>query len=124
VPQYRVLVSGSLSFDDYELLRTTLNRLLVGRENVVIVTGSAKGAESLAERYAQERGLGLKQILANWETYGRGAKVIRAAQFIDAADSAAFFWDGKSKTIADLIERAETKGIPVEIVRFDARGAA
>jgi hypothetical protein len=124
VAQYRVLVSGSLSFDDYELLCATLDRLLTRKENVVIVSGGAKGAELLGERYAQERGLGSKQILADWATYGRGAKVIRNAQLIDAADCAAFFWDGKNKGVGEAIERAEAKGIPVEVVRFAPRGVA
>lgn len=124
MPQYHVLISGSLSFDDYDLLCATLDRLLTSKENVVIVSGGAKGAEQLGERYAQEHGLSLKQILADWEKHGRGAKVIRAAQLIEAADCAVFLWDGKSKAVAELIEKAEAKGIPVELVRFDARGAA
>lgn len=124
VPQYCVLVSGTLSFDDYELLCATLDRLLTGKQNVVIVFGGAKGAESLGERYAQEHGLGIKQILADWATYGRGAKVIRNAQLVDSADRAVFFWDGKNKGVGEVIERAEAKGIPVEVVWFGPRGAA
>jgi hypothetical protein len=117
------LVSGSLSFDDYDLLCATLDRLLTGKQNVVIVSGGAKGAELLAERYAREHDLGIKQILADWATYGRGAKVIRNAQLIDAADCAVFFWDGKNKNVGEAIERAEAKGIPVQIVGFGSRGA-
>lgn len=118
MPQYRVLVSGSLSFGDYRLLCATLDRVLAGKEHVVIVTGGAKGAELLGEQYAQERGLTARQILADWKLYGRGAKVIRNTRLVEAADCALFFWDGKSKAVAELIEKAEARGIPVEIVRF------
>jgi hypothetical protein len=117
-PHY-VLVTGSLSFDDYALLCATLDRLLVGKENVVVATGGATGAEALAERYAQEHGLGAKQLLADWARYGRGAKVIRANQLVETADRAVIFWDGKNKGIGELIEKAEAKGIPVEVVRFE-----
>jgi hypothetical protein len=116
--RHRVLVTGSLSFNDYELLRATLDRLLAERGNVVVVTGGATGAEALGERYAQERGLGVTQLLADWARYGRGAKVIRNTQLIEVADRAVFFWDGKNRGIAETIERAEAKGIPVEVVRF------
>jgi hypothetical protein len=29
-----------------------------------------------------------------------------------------FFWDRKNKGVGELIEKAETKGIPVEVLRF------
>ena len=122
MPQYHVLVSGSLSFDDSRLLRDTLDRLLAGKERVSIVTGGAKGAESLGERYAQERGHTVKRSLAVWALYGRGAKVIRNTRLVEEADCAVFFWDGKSKAVAELIEKAEAKGIPVEVVRYASRG--
>jgi len=62
--------------------------------------------------------LGLKQITADWARYGRGAKVIRANQLIESAGQAVFFWDGVSKTVAVLVEKAKDKGIPVEVMRF------
>jgi hypothetical protein len=118
VQPYRVLVTGTISFNDDDLLATTLNRVLTGKENVVVITGGATGAEALAERYAQEHGFGVKQFLADWKLYGRGAKLIRNTQIIEAADHAVFFWDGKNKVVGELIEKAEAKDITVEVVRF------
>ena len=115
MPPYRVLVTGSLSFDDDDLLTATLDRVLADKVNVAILSG---GAEVIGERYARERGLGLKQLLADWKLYGRGAKVIRNTQLIEVADHAVFFWDGKNKVVAQLLEKAEAKGIPAEVVRF------
>lgn len=123
MPPYRILVSGSLCFENYPVLCATLDRLLAGRENVVI-NGGAKGAETLGERYAEQRGFAVKQFLADWETYGRGAKVIRNTRMVEEADCAVFFWDGKSKAVAELIEKAEARDIPVEVVRFTGRGTA
>ncbi len=110
MPQYRVLVSGTLSFDDYPLLRGTLDRVLAGKANVVIVTGGATGAEALAERYAAEHALSVKQYLVDWERYGRGAKVIRNTQLIEVANLAVFFWDGKNKGVGEMIEKVQEKG--------------
>jgi hypothetical protein len=110
-------VAGSLSFGDYERLAAILDRLVAGKQNVI---SGATGAESLGERYAQERGFVVKQFLADWKLYGRGAKVIRNTQMIEAADHAVFL-DGKNKGIAEAIERAEAKGIPVEVVQFTSR---
>jgi hypothetical protein len=39
-------------------------------------------------------------------------------QLIAAADWAVFFSDGKNKGIGELIDKAEEKGVPVEVMRF------
>ncbi len=113
---YRVMLAGSRRFDDYERLVATLDHVLAGRENVVIVSGGAKGADQLGGWYARERGLTVEQHKPDWKRYGRG--MARNGQMIDAADHAVFFWDGASTGTADGIEKAQAKGIPVEMVRF------
>ncbi len=45
---YRVMVAGSRNFDDYELLAATLDRVLAGKEHVVIVSGGAKARTNSA----------------------------------------------------------------------------
>jgi len=74
----------------------------------MVVTGVI-GAETLGERYAQERGFGVKQFLADWKLNGRGAKQIRKTQMIEAADHAVFLKGGKNKVVVELIEKAEAK---------------
>ena len=115
---YRVLVAGSRGFGDYDLLASTLDRVLAGKANVVIVSGGAKGADQLGERYATERGLGVEQHLPDWKRHGRGAGMIRNGHMVDVSDHAVFFWDGESRGTADGIKKAQAKGIPVEVVRF------
>lgn len=44
--------------------------------------------------------------------------IIRNTRLVEEVDCAVFFWDGKSKAVAELIEKAEAKGISVEVVRF------
>ncbi len=109
MPQYRVMVAGSRSFDDDELLRSTLDRVLAGKQNVVIVSGGAKGADRLGERHAQERGLAVERHKPDWKQYGRGAGMVRDGQMIAVADHAVFFWDGASTGTADGIAKAEAK---------------
>ena len=52
--------------------------------------------------------------MLTWKLSGRGAKVIRNRQLIEAADHAVFFWDGKSNGTTDGIAKAEAKGIIVD----------
>ena len=53
---FRVIVAGGRDFGDYQLLRKTLDNLLCNiTEEIVVVCGQAKGADTLGEQYAKER---------------------------------------------------------------------
>lgn len=71
------LVVGSRTFDDYEFLKSKLDKLLVNQTNVVIVSGGARGADTLAEQYAKEKGFPVVVFEADWEKFGKAAGYIR-----------------------------------------------
>lgn len=79
--QLAVAVVGSRDFDNYTLLTEVLDTLRPS----AIISGGAKGADSLAERYASDRGLPLTVIRPNWRL-GRAAGPIRNGEIIAAAD--------------------------------------
>lgn len=67
----RVIVAGSRDFADYNFLRDKLDFLLSRvNEDVTIISGCARGADSLGERYAKERGLTLLRMSADWQKHG------------------------------------------------------
>ena len=49
-----VIIAGSRNFNNYELLRSELDKLF--NEPFIIVSGGAKGADTLGELYAKEKG--------------------------------------------------------------------
>ena len=54
---YRVIIAGSRSFNDYALLREHCLSILQEKmktHRVIIVSGHARGADSLGERFANE----------------------------------------------------------------------
>ena len=64
---FRVIVCGGRDYADYPALCATLDRLLANRlPDVVIVHGAAPGADSLAKKYADERGLADDPYKAEW----------------------------------------------------------
>ena len=67
------MVSGSRDFNDYTLLSTELDKLLSGKTNITIVSGTARGADRLGERYAAEHNLRIERFPAEWEKYHKGA---------------------------------------------------
>ena len=106
-----VAVIGSRSFADYELLENTLMHYQICK----IISGSAKGADSLAERYALGHGIELLIFKPDWKKYGRGAGPIRNRDIVDAADLVIAFWDGKSKGTKSALDYAQQKNKEIVI---------
>jgi len=54
--QYKVLIAGSRDFKDYDLLAEKCDRLLSLKclTHTIIISGAARGADQLGERYARE----------------------------------------------------------------------
>ena len=99
ITKYKVIVAGCRDFADYELLKEKCDFYLQNKkpEIIVIVSGHASGADTLGERYAQERGYETEVYPADWKTNGRAAGPIRNAQMAAVADALIAFWDGKSR---------------------------
>jgi hypothetical protein len=96
-------IIGSRSFKDYECMKKTLkNRKMIG-----IISGGAKGADSLAERYAQENSLPITIIIPEWGKYGKAAGIIRNKEIVKKADVVFAFWDNKSKGTKASIDFAK-----------------
>lgn len=116
---YRVIIAGSRSFDDYDLLRRRCDEILKDRipsSEIVIVSGTAPGADSLGERYACEKGFAVDRRPADWNTYGKAAGPIRNAEMAQSSDALIAFWDGKSRGTHHMISLAGKKGLDVHVI--------
>ena len=120
ITKYKVIVAGCRDFADYELLKEKCDFYLQNKkpEIIVIVSGHASGADTLGERYAQERGYETEVYPADWKTNGRAAGPIRNAQMATVADALIAFWDGKSRGTKNMIDTATKRGLQVAVVRY------
>ena len=116
----RVVVAGSRTFDNYDMMVGFLDAILVGEADVTIVSGGAGGADRLGERYAKERGHGLKLCLADWKRYGKSAGPMRNTKMARNADMVVCFWDGESRGTKHMIATAESYGLRVYVVKYGA----
>lgn len=110
----KVIVAGSRSFTDYELLCATLDNMKIS----TIISGAARGADKLGERYANHRGIPVEQFPAQWDKYGARAGFIRNGEMAENADALVAFWDGLSSGTKHMISVAKAQGLPVEVIRF------
>jgi hypothetical protein len=115
----KVIIAGGRNFNNYDVLRQNCDKVLSLQEDVEIVSGTANGADKLGERYAQEKGLLVKQFPADWEKYGRGAGYKRNEEMAKYADVLIAFWDGKSRGTKHMIDLAKKYELKVEVVLFD-----
>lgn len=76
----KILICGGRDFNDYVKLEDTLNQI-EGR--FTIISGAAKGADTLAIQYAKQYGNPVKIYPANWDLYGKAAGLIRNQQMLD-----------------------------------------
>lgn len=120
---YRVIVAGSRSVCDEQFNFSKLDKLLsnkMGKEDIQIVSGAARGVDQTGEKYAASRGLDCIRFPADWEKYGKRAGYLRNEQMAENADALVAFWDGQSRGTKHMIEIAKTRGLPVRIVTCKA----
>lgn len=111
----RVSVIGSRTFNNFNILLNILDSVPIDS----IVSGGAKGADSLAKRYADMSGLPITEYLPNWSKYGRRAGFVRNIDIVNDCDLVIAFWDGVSKGTGHSIDYARKIGKPLKIIIYD-----
>ena len=103
-----VLVTGSRSIADIDISKYLKNI-------DVLLTGGAKGVDSLAITYAEKNSIKHIEVLPNYTKYHRAAPVIRDEEMVKMCERVIAIWDGKSKGTLHTINFARKYNKPVEI---------
>lgn len=119
----RVIIAGGRDFYDYEYMKKSLDGYFLNRNNknddIEIICGEAKGADSLGKKYALEHNYKVISFPANWKKYGKIAGYIRNTQMRDYAEELVVFWDGKSKGTHHMIKIAQEINMPIAIYWYN-----
>ncbi|MBE6681084.1 MAG: DUF2493 domain-containing protein [Ruminococcaceae bacterium] len=81
-----------------------------------IVSGGAKGVDTLAREYAVKNNMVLTEFLPEYAKYGRAAPLRRNIQIIEYADEVLAFWNGKSKGTKHVIDSCKKLGKKVTVI--------
>jgi hypothetical protein len=118
----RVLVCGSRHFHDYEKLKEELLKLHTpdGHKVDCIISGHAKGADSLGERFAEEYNIPCEIYPADWDKYGKAAGLIRNAQMLKEGKVGLVlaFLAPESRGTKNMIEQSIKVKKPVKVVNI------
>lgn len=118
----KVIIAGGRDFLDAERLMHNMNTLFATRQNlyshIQVISGLAKGADSLGKQWAEEYDVPVLKFPADWDTHGKSAGHIRNAEMAEVGDILVAFWDGKSKGTKGMIDVALRKGLTVHVYRY------
>lgn len=113
----KLAIVGCRTFNDYPLLQNIILEYLTPLEYITtIVSGGAKGADSLGVDFASNYRIKEEVYLPEWNKYGKSAGFIRNQLIVDNCDMILAFWDGESRGTADTIEKAKKAKKPTFIV--------
>ena len=122
----KVIIAGSRGITDYEVVKAACVESQF--EFTEVVSGKARGVDSLGEDYAAEIGVSVAEFPADWEdisvpgalvkynsygAYNAKAGMQRNWKMAKHADALVAIWDGKSKGTKAMINFAKKEGLKV-----------
>ena len=112
----KLAIIGSRTFNNYDLLVSILEQYK--SKITLVVSGAAKGADSLGERWAIKNNIKTLIFPADWEKYGKRAGFIRNEDIIKNCDCVIAFWDGISKGTTHSLSLCEKYNKPYKIINI------
>jgi len=119
----KIAMVGSRNFSDMKFAQFKIQQILIfaipdcdeNKEAPILISGGAKGIDSLAEKTANQYQIETKIFIPDWDKYGKRAGFLRNQLIINEADKIIAFWDGKSPGTKHSINLAINAGKPVDI---------
>ena len=117
---YKVAVVGSRRFTDYLFMRSALD----ARKDKIgmIVSGGAKGADTLAQRYAKDNGIPIYIIYPEYDMYGRGAPLRRNVTIANLAEYMIAFGYPDSRGTRHVVNKMKDLNKPYIFIQISGSG--
>jgi hypothetical protein len=93
----KVAIVGSRTYTNFERLEQFVKDTVNISEITTIISGGAKGVDTLAEKLALKYDIPTKIFYPNWQKYGKFAGPVRNEKIIKDSDIVIALWDGMSK---------------------------
>lgn len=110
----KVIIAGSRNYHDYTKLSVVLDHELTDEDE--IVSGCAKGVDTMAINYAMIHRIPLHKYPAEWVKHGRNAGPIRNREMALFANRLIAFYNGESPGTKNMIQTMLKLGKPVTII--------
>lgn len=119
----RVIIAGGRDFNDYPRLREKCQKILSRQSDIEIISGCAKGADALGERFCAEMAeLGhnytLVRFPAAWDRFGKVAGMLRNAAMAQYGEYLIAAWNGSSSGTRNMINLATKERLAVRTIKY------
>lgn len=118
----RILVCGGRDFDDYKYMSKCIDKFCIDEglcdneylmpEDVTIISGKARGADTLAIDWAVVNWVQFEEYPANWDKHGKAAGPIRNQQMLNSEPDVVLAFKGGRGT-EHMKRIAREKGVRV-----------
>lgn len=117
----RLLITGSRTWSDRTVIHDALRDAWVrlgSRPDTILISGTARGADTICEEVWRAQGLPVERHPAHWDVYGKSAGYRRNQEMVDSgADLCLAFILQGSRGAVMCANLAEKASIPV--IRFE-----
>jgi hypothetical protein len=99
----KLLIVGSRCIEEFDLTG------YVPCDVELIISGGARGIDTIAEQYADSHGIQKLIFYPEYEKYGRAAPLRRNEKMVDISEVILAIWDGESKGTKYTLNYAKKK---------------
>lgn len=107
----RTIIAGSRQIQDISFVMDAIRES--GFQIDEVVSGGARGVDSLGEKWANRNSVPVRVFPADWNAHGKAAGPIRNTEMANYADALIAIWDGESRGTSHMIRTAKSKGLKV-----------
>jgi hypothetical protein len=124
-PRYRVLLTGSRTWDKPQVIRRMLDQKRTTAEAqgytfVLVHGGCPLGADEIGHQWAKDTDTAVEVFPADWKLHGRSAGHIRNSAMIDTRpDEVIGFLRDDSRGTGGCLREARSRGLSVTQVDYD-----
>ncbi|MDR2199023.1 MAG: DUF2493 domain-containing protein [Deltaproteobacteria bacterium] len=118
----KLVIFGSRGITDIRRVERAVE--LSGKlpEVTEIVSGRARGVDTLGEEFARKRGLPVRLFPADWKRFGPSAGYRRNEEMAAYADFGVAVWDGRSRGTKHMMGLMEGRVFVYEVEGEDPAG--
>ena len=111
----KIAIIGSRECSNIDFVGNLEAVLNVSKDDTII-SGGAKGIDTLAANYAKENNLNLIEFLPDYKKNGRAATFIRNREIVDNSNVVVASWNGNSKGTKYTLDYARKKNKRIIVI--------